>query len=87
MSFCTQFTVAAVGLLFMARFGIAAPNPSPLAFERLFKRDRVIFDDCGDRDDPKRIKAGRAYAEAATLASFTKLGTTDDGTKYQSTDA
>lgn len=87
MTLSSHFIMAATTLLWIAQTGSAIPNPSSRAIGGLFKRDMVIFDDCGDENDKRRIKAGRAYSEAAKLASYTILGTTDDKTSFQGTNA
>jgi hypothetical protein len=61
----------------------AAPTEGELA-EMLIKRAILGYEDC--TDDQKK-KAGRAFADAATLARWTYDKKLEDGTEYKNTDA
>ena len=61
----------------------AAPTDGELV-EMLIKRAILGYEDC--TDDQKK-KAGRAFADAATLARWTYDKKLKDGTNYQNTDA
>lgn len=49
----------------------SAPSKPASSIGHIFKRAVLRFEDCGDDKDPKRIKAGQAFEDAATLALFT----------------
>ncbi len=87
MSKLTRFVLAFLALLWTAQIGDAVPRPPPYAVRSLLKRDNVVFQDCGGDGATNRIKAGKAWSEAANLASFTIDGTLDSGTKFQGTNA
>lgn len=59
----------------------ALPSPSHEITRSLIKRHQVVFQDCGKDTDEKRIKAGKAWSDAASLADFTIGGTLDDHSK------
>lgn len=73
--------------LWTAQISSAVPMPSLDITRSLSKRNGVVFQDCGDVNDPRLVKAQKALSEAADLAAFTATGTLDDGTKFQETDA
>ena len=83
----SRLVLVAFASLWTAQFCTAVPKPTLDLKRSLFKRDQVVFQDCGDDTDPKRIKAGKAWSEASNLAEFTIDGTLDDGTKFQGTNA
>ncbi|SLM34209.1 Metallopeptidase, catalytic domain [Lasallia pustulata] len=87
MTRTARLILTAAALLWTARTCSAIPRPSPNDIGSLFKRANVQFQDCGDENDAKRIKAGRAWSEAANLAEFTIDGSLDDKTKFQGTNA
>ena len=70
-----------------AQVGSAVPTSTNDSIRSFFKRDQVVFQDCGDDGDPKRMKAVNAWDEAAELALFTIEGQLDDGTKLQGSNA
>ena len=87
MTISTFLVSMAVTSLCAAQIGGAVPKPTNDSIRSLFKRDQVVFQDCGDPGDPKRIKASDAWDEAAELALFTIEGDLDDGTKFRGTNA
>ena len=82
MVYARTIAVAFVSLL-TAQIGSAVPMPSLDITRSLSKRNGVVFQDCGDTNDPRLLKAQKAWSEAAVLAAFTVTGTLDDGTKFQ----
>lgn len=58
-----------------------APSKPAASIGQILKRAVLRFEDCGDDNDPRRIKAGQASADAVTLALFTSE-TLDDGTVF-----
>lgn len=84
---CFFPATVAFALFWTAQIVIAMPKPSDNGMRSLFKRNQVVFNDCGADNDPKRVKAAKAWNEAAQLAAFTIEGELDDGTKFQGTNA
>lgn len=71
-------------LLSAVQLATAIPHPSTGLARALQKRDQVTFEDCdGDQQD----KAGRAWSDAASLASITIGGELDDKTAFEDTKA
>ena len=83
----TRLVVVAFASLWTAQICTAVPKPTHNTMRSLFRRNQVVFQDCGGDEDPRRVKAARAWSEAANLADFTIEGTLDDGTKFQGTNA
>ena len=84
---CVIPAVVAFASLWAAQVGIAVPRPLDNGIRSIFKRNRVVFEDCGAEKDPKRVKAAQAWTEAANLAAFTIEGELDDGTEFQGSNA
>ena len=87
MKMCIFSALVSLASLWAAQFFVAVPQPSNNGMRHLFKRDQVVFQDCGADDDPKQVKAAEAWTEAAKLAAFTIEGMLDDGTEFQATNA
>lgn len=87
MTKSTFLLAVAFASLWRAQIGSAVPKPSNDTIRSLSKRNQVVFQDCGGDDDPKRVKAAGAWAEAANLAAFTISGTLDSGTQFQGSKA
>ena len=87
MTLISSLLLGAASLLCAAQTATAIPHASNNLVRALAKRDQVTFEDCGGDNDDKRTKAGQAWSEAATLASFTIDGKLDDGTGFKDTNA
>ena len=87
MVMCMLPALVSFASLWATQIVIALPKPSDNGMRSLFKRDQVVFRDCGTDDDPQRVKAAGAWTEAAKLAAFTIEGTLDDETEFQGTNA
>ena len=87
MTLSTFVVSVAFASLWAAHIISAVPQPSNYIVRSLFKRDQVVFQDCGGDDDPKQVKAVGALEDAVTLATFTIEGKLDDGTEFQGTNA
>ena len=83
----TRLVVVAFASLWTAQICTANPKPTHNTMRSLFRRNQVVFQDCGGDEDPKQVKAERAWKEAANLADSTFGNTLDDGTKFQGTNA
>ncbi len=79
--------LVAAAILRLISLSAAVPSPSPGAGGLLSKRSILSWEDCGDDNDPRRKKAGQAFADAAQLARWTFDKKLDDGTAFADTKA